>query len=41
VLATLSDAQLDDAGIDRAVARGTRPVVVVNARLAMYKASLR
>ena len=41
VLATLSDAQLEDAGIDPAIVRGNRPIFAVDPRLTIYLASLR
>jgi hypothetical protein len=37
----LSDAQLNDGGIDRAAVLGNRPVIEVDVRLATYLASLR
>ena len=40
-LASLSDAQLEDAGIDRTIARGKKPVIPVDVRLTTYMASLR
>lgn len=41
VVQSLSDAQLRDAGIDRAAVFGNRPVIEVDARVAIYLASLR
>ncbi|WP_425467756.1 DUF1127 domain-containing protein [Phreatobacter stygius] len=40
-LAELSDAQLEDAGIDRTVARGNRPVLEVDAALMRNLMSMR